>query len=406
VSADPHGYYSRPGLAYFLLNQVPADLLFPFKPGELSAQGITVIRDRADAIDLAERSVTLASGKSLPYDRLLIASGSSAIPLAVPGADLDGVVKLDDMDDARNMIARSRGASTAVVLGGGTTAVEIAEGLRTQRVRVHYLLEGERYWSDVLSDAESRIVERRLAARRIQLHPYTRLARIVGKNGRVSAVETADGTQIPCDMVAVSCGVLPRKQMPESAGIACRRGVLVDQFMRTSDPNVYAAGDIAEVDADGSGAGTLEVLWNSAVNQGRVAGLNMVSEPTERYTDDVALNVTRIAGLKVMLIGTVGRGSETDLRDLARGDSDIWRRMPDASVMEFENQHAHIRLALVDHRIVGAVVIGDQKLAFPLQEIVSARADISPILHRLNSQEPSLADLLNGFWREWREAHV
>jgi NAD(P)H-nitrite reductase large subunit len=300
-------------LAYFLLNHVPADLLFPFKPGELTEQGIAVLRDRADAIDLTAKSVTLASGKILAYDRLLIASGSSAIPLAVPGADLDGVVKLDDMDDARNVIARCRQASAAVVVGGGTTAVEIAEGLRTQRVRVHYLMAGDRYWSDVLSAAESRIVEKRLAARRIQLHPYTKIARIVGQNGRVAAVETEDGTRISCDMVAVSVGVLPRKQLPSSAGIACGRGVLVDQFMRTSDPSVYAAGDIAEVDSDRTGAGTLEVLWNSAVNQGRVAGLNMAAEPAHRYTDDVALNVTRIAGLKCMIIGTVGRGLKSDL---------------------------------------------------------------------------------------------
>jgi NAD(P)H-nitrite reductase large subunit len=406
VSADPHGYYSRPGLAYFLLNHVPADLLFPFKPGELAKQGITILHDRADGIDLAAKSVTLASGKVLAYDRLLIASGSSSIPLAVPGADLDGIVKLDDMDDARNVIARCRQASAAVVIGGGTTAVEIAEGLRTQRVRVHYLMAGERYWSDVLSPAESRIVERRLAARRIQLHPYTRIARIIGQNGKVSAVETEDGTRISCDMVAVSIGVLPRKQLPASAGIICGRGVLVDQFMRTSDPSVYAAGDIAEVDSDRSGAGTLEVLWNSAVNQGRVAGLNMAAEPVHRYTDDVALNVTRIAGLKCMIIGTVGSGSKSDLVDLARGDSDIWRHAEDASVMEFESDHVHIRLLLAGSRIVGAVVIGDQRLAFPLQELISARADVSPIVARLNEREPSIADLLEGYLREWKAAHV
>jgi NAD(P)H-nitrite reductase large subunit len=406
VSADPHGYYSRPGLAYYLLNRVPAQLLSPFRPGELAERGITIVHDTAEAIDLAGQSVTLASGRNLPYDRLLIASGSSSIPLAAPGADLDGVVKLDDMDDARNVIARCRHASAAVVIGGGTTAVELAEGLRTQRVRVHYLMAGDRYWPDVLSQAESRIIEKRLSARRIQLHPYTKLARIIGRNGKVAAIETEDGTHIPCDLVAVSVGVLPRKALPESAGLACQRGVLVDQFMRTSEPNVYAAGDIAEIDADRSGFGTLEVLWNSAVNQGRVAGTNMATEPTDRYTDDVALNVTRLAGLKCMIIGRVGRGSQTDLKDLARGDSDIWRRLEDASVIEFESERAHVRLSLAGGTIVGAVVIGDQRLAFPLQEIISARADVSSIVARLNEREPSVADLLEGFWREWNAAHV
>jgi NAD(P)H-nitrite reductase large subunit len=406
VSADPHGYYSRPGLAYFLLNQVPANLLFPFTPAELSQLGITILRDRMVAIDPAEHHVTLASGQNLAYDRLLLATGSSAIPLTVPGADLDGVVKLDDMDDARTILARSRQATTAVVVGGGTSAVEIAEGLRAQRVRVHYLMTQERYWPDVLSEAESRIVERRLAARDIQLHPYTKLVRIIGKDGRVAAVETEDGTQIPCDIVAVSMGVAPNKQLPESAGLVCGRGVLVDEHMRTSDSDVFAAGDVAEVDAAHSGCGTLEILWNSAVNQGRVAGLNMATEPVHRYADNVALNVTRIAGLKCMIIGAVGRGIGSDLKGLARGDSDIWRQLGNDSVVEFESGHTHVRLILARTTIVGAVVIGDQKLAFPLQEIISARADVSAIVDRLNAREDSIADLLDGFWREWKASHV
>jgi NAD(P)H-nitrite reductase large subunit len=406
VSEDPHGYYSRPGLAYYLLNQVPASLLSPVKPEEFARQGITIARDTVTSVHPSERRVVFAKGKDLAYDRLLLATGATAIPLDVPGADLDGVVKLDDMHDARNILARCVKGLSAVVVGGGATAVEIAEGLRTQKVHVHYLMSDERYWPDVLSEAESRIIERRLAARTLQLHPRTKIARIVGSDGRVAGVATEDGTHIPCGMVAVAVGVSPNIGLAEAAGLVCRRGVLVDEHMATSDPSIYAAGDVAETDAAATGRGTIETLWNSAVNEGRVAGLNMVTGPTHRYVDDVALNVTRIAGLKCTIVGAVGHGLGGDLKGLARGDSEVWRRSEDASIVEFEGDHTHVRLALSDTKIVGAVIIGVQTLAVPLQELVAARADVGAVINRLQTPDHSTVDLIEEFWQQWRTASV
>ena len=158
VSADPHGYYSRPGLAYYLAKEIPEKSLRPFSFAELTSLGVTSVTDRAIGIDPAGHTVTLERSGVLTYDRLLLATGSTAVPTRVPGAELDGVVKLDDLDDARDIIRRGAAAKNAVVVGGGITALEIVEGLRAHSVHVDYFMRQDRYWRNVLS--ESRVAHR------------------------------------------------------------------------------------------------------------------------------------------------------------------------------------------------------------------------------------------------------
>ena len=168
VGADHDGYYSRPGLAYYLADEVPEKWLRPFTPAEFARLRLTVIHGRASAIDPSGHRVTLESGRELDYDRLLIATGSTAIPTKVPGAELDGVVKLDDLDDARDIIRRCRNAKAAVVVGGGITALEIVEGLQAHGVRVDYFMRQDRYWRNVLSETESHVVEQGLRDEGVQ----------------------------------------------------------------------------------------------------------------------------------------------------------------------------------------------------------------------------------------------
>ena len=406
VAAEREGYYSRPGLAYYLAKEEPEKALFPFSARDFARLGVETIRDRALRIDRTGRTVVLSSGAQVAYDRLLIATGSAAIPVDVPGADLDGVTKLDDISDARDLIRRSGSATSAVVVGGGITALEIVEGLREHRLNVHYFLRKDRYWSNVFSEAESRIVEDGLEARGVHIHYFTELARIIGENGRVVAVETGEGLRIPCEIVAVAIGVLPQKDLAEAAGLDCARGVLVDPYLRSSDPDIFAAGDVAEVQDPGTDRRTIEVLWNSASAKGRVAGLNMATEPTRAYRGGAPLNVTRLAGFRITIMGTVGSGKDSDLKGIARGDSEVWRRLDTPTVVEKQEGDAHLRLALGSNVVVGAVVMGGQALSFPLQEIIGQHADISAIIGDLQAPGASVGDLINAFWRDWSERRV
>jgi len=401
VSVDPHGYYSRPGLAYYLAKEIPEKALRPFSAKEFTSLGFTSLTDLAVGIDPAGHTVTLQDGGELAYDRLLIATGSTAVPARVAGTELDGVLKLDDLDDARDIIRRSATAKNAVVVGGGITALEIVEGLRAHGVHVDYFMRQDRYWRNVLSENESRVVEEELRTGDVRVHQFTELARIVGRDGRVVAAETGDGTQIPCDLVAVAIGVRPRIEFAKAAGLACERGILVDQYLRTSEDDIFASGDVAETANPVTGRRTLEVLWHSAVHKGRVAGLNMATEPVHAYEEGPSLNVTRLAGLNTTIIGAVGTGKDADLEGLSRGDSQTWSELGEAVLVEAHADGARIRLEIVERAVVGAVVMGEQTLSFPLQELIEARADISSIAPRLKAPGAPVAELIGSCWREW-----
>jgi len=347
----------------------------------------------------------IEGGRTVAYDRLLVATGARATPVNVPGADLDGVVSLDDLEDARRIIRLSRSAKAAVVVGGGITALEIVEGLCARRMRVHYFMRKDRYWSNVLSESESRIVEKGLQARGVEIHHFAELAEIIGRHGRVAAVRTEKGERIPCDMLAVAVGVLPQKELAEAAGLKCARGIVVDEHLHSSDEDIFAAGDVAEVCEPLTDRYTLEVLWSSAVAKGRVAGLNMSGEPRSIYEKGVPLNVTRLAGLKISIMGTVGSGKDADLEGIARGDSETWRRLSQAVTVESQAGDNHVRLALGERTILGGVVMGDQTLSIPLRRLIAAHADVSDIREQLLQPGGSVGDLIRAYWAQWRVQH-
>lgn len=406
-SDDPDGYYSRPGLAYFLTGEIPERQLFPFQPPELQDRGIRIRSTRVTALNPVEHRLTLAAGPPLSYDRLLLATGSLAAPAAVPGADLEGVVKLDNLEDARQIIRLAKRARTAVVVGGGITALELVEGLRHVCRDVHYLLRGDRYWSNVLDETESAIVEGRLAEEKVRLHYRTELAAIEGRDGRVAAVLTKAGERIECQVVAVAIGVLPRSELARSAGLSMERGVLVDQYLRTSAPDVFAAGDIAQVYDPLSGSSVLDTLWSVALDQGRAAAANMAGAPVP-YIKPPALNVTRLAGLTTTLIGAVGQGRDTDLVAIARGDSETWRgaALSSAITVEDASEVNRVRLLVGERSLRGAVVMGDQALSRPLEELVARQADIRAIRPALLAPDANIPEIIVPFWQKWKQAHA
>jgi nitrite reductase (NADH) large subunit len=130
--------------------------------------------------------------------------------LDIPGSTLNGVIKLDHLTDANQMIRLARRARSAVVIGGGITALEIVEGLAARGVKVHYFLRRARYWSSVLDETESQIVVERLKDEGVQIHFHTSAAEILGKRGSVAAVRIEDGQIIRCKIVATAIGIRPR----------------------------------------------------------------------------------------------------------------------------------------------------------------------------------------------------
>jgi len=405
LSEERAGYYSRPGLAYVLTGELPERSLFPFSESDFRRLGVQLLHARVVRIDPAWHRITLADGKTLAYDRLLIATGAAARRASLPGEDLDGVVKLDNLADARRILKLCRRGRRAVVVGGGITALELVEGLLARGMSVAYLLRGDRYWHNVLDETESHIVEHRLTEEGVRLYYRTEIAEILGSRGHVTAIRTQDGRTLPCDLLAVAVGVQPRLELASAAGLHVERGVRVDEFMQTSQPDIFAAGDVAEVFDPLNGRYVLHTLWGQARQEGHAAGLNMAGVSTP-YCSGIAFNVTRLAGLTTTLIGALGRGDDVDLVGVARGDSETWRQLPDAIAAENHFEINRLRLLLGETTLLGAVVVGDQTLSQPLQRLIAANADITPIRQRLLQPGARLGDLIVSFYEHWMKEYA
>jgi NADPH-dependent 2,4-dienoyl-CoA reductase/sulfur reductase-like enzyme len=173
------------------------------------------------------------------------------------------------------------------------------------------------------------------------------------------------------------------------------RGVLVDERLETSVPGVYAAGDVAQVYDPLTGHSQLDVLWPVAVEQGRVAGANMSGVPAV-YEHGVPFNVTRLAGLVVALIGAIGGRdpSDADLVTISRGDSEVWRGMPDTIAVHDRHEVNRQRLVIQGSRLVGAVLIGNQDAFATAYRLIRDRVDIGPYLSALRSPRVDIAQVL------------
>jgi NADPH-dependent 2,4-dienoyl-CoA reductase/sulfur reductase-like enzyme len=404
ISDDPAGYYSRPGLAYYLTGELDEKQLFPLKAEEFCYLEIQQVHARVTKIDPQMHQVSLNNQQTIQYDRLLIATGAQSAALQIPNSDLSGVVKLDNLEDARAILKLARRNRTAVVIGGGITALEIADGLLARGVKTHYFIRGERYWSNVLDASEAQIVERRLKEHGLIIHRRTEITEILNHGHRLGGVRTVNGEVIPCTILAVAIGVLPRIRLAQAAGIQVDRGILVDELMQTSVADIFAAGDVVQVYDPATGRTVLDSLWTPARQQGQIAGLNMAGG-CQRYRKAMPFNVTRLADITTTIIGTVGKGNDADLVGIARGDSETWRDATDAITAQVEHQVNHLRIMVGEQTLLGAVIMGDQSLSRPLYQVIAKQEDITSIRHQLLQPEAPIAKILGAFCTGYKRDH-
>ena len=397
VSEDPHAFYSRPGLAYCLSDEIPEKQLTIYSRQDWKTLNATHIEGQVARINPVDHQVEIKNLPPLAYDRLLLATGAAAVDLDVRGVNLKGVVKLDDFEDTLQILSLARHTKTAVVVGGGIVSMELVEGLLARGVLVHYFLRGDRYWSNVLDEAESRIVEHRLSKEGVLLHYQTEIAEILGWNRKVAGIRTRKGETIRCEMVATAIGVKPRLQLAQAAGLSTERGILVNEYLQTSDPDIFAAGDVAQVYDPQTGRSVIDNLWTPGREQGKAAAWNMAGKK-KPYRRAVAANVLRLAGIMLTVIGAVGSGRDEDLVSVARGSSETWLQLPNTIAMASGNEYNQLRLMVGETTLVGAVVLGEQKLSLPLQELVAVQTDITPIRSQLLQPGAPLGQIVMDFW--------
>jgi apoptosis-inducing factor 3 len=279
VSADDSPPYDRPSLSKsYLAGSTPEDRV-PLRPTDFYVENDIDLRlaTTATAVEVADRRVILADGGQLVYERLLIASGTEPIRLPVPGADLPQVRILRSLTDCREIIARARKGSRAVVIGASFIGLEGAAALRHREVDVHVVAPEARLMAHTLGPELGDFLRSLHESHGVTFHLGRRAAEI-----NEGSVRLDDGSQIDADLVLVGIGVRPRLDLAEKAGLAIDRGVLVNDYLETSAHGIFAAGDIARWPDPYSGQRLRIEHWVVAERQGQTAARNMLGR-RERY---------------------------------------------------------------------------------------------------------------------------
>jgi NADPH-dependent 2,4-dienoyl-CoA reductase/sulfur reductase-like enzyme len=276
ISDEPQPLYSRPLLTYVLSGEVSPEKVWLRGPDYFREWGFNpVLGEPALGVDPSAHAVHLRGGRSLPYDRLLIASGARPRLLGLPGEDLAGVFTLRTLADWQRLAAGLPQEGRVVVVGAGPVGLKAAEALRRRGLAVS-LVEAEGQPLPLLVDGTAAgLLQQALKGMDIDLHLDTRPAAVLGANGRVRGVALAGGREIPCRAVLFAIGVTPNVEFLAGTDLAGPDGIPVDHQMGTADPDIYAAGDCAYAFHLLTKKRAGYRIWPAAVAQGRVAGANL-----------------------------------------------------------------------------------------------------------------------------------
>lgn len=263
ISSESDYFYSRPALMYVYMGHMPQENTKPYEDRFWSENRINLRRAHVNRVDTFQKVLHLDDHSTMSYDVLVIASGSHSNPGSWHGSHFEGVQGLVSLQDLSAMESNTQNCSRAVVVGGGLIGVEMVEMLRSRGIHVTYLVREFKFWSSALRSEESDIVERHIIADHgVELHTQTELKEILGdENGKVRAVLTTKGDEIPCSFVGIAIGVKPNIAFLQESGIETGSGILVNERFETSAKDVYAIGDCAEFRTALSGRTKIEQIW-------------------------------------------------------------------------------------------------------------------------------------------------
>ncbi len=386
ISGESTYHYSRPALMYVFLGHLRYQDTKPFPDALWIERRIDLVRAWVVAIDVEKRRLELHGQPPIHYDRLLLATGSKPNRFGWPGQDLAGVQGLWGLHDLKLLYESVARAESAVIVGGGLIGIELAEMLHARGLHVTLLVREDSYWRPILPAEESALVNEAIRESGMELRLSTELREIVDDgSGRAAAVVTKSGERIACQVVGLTVGVSPNIDLVKGSPIATGRGILVDRCLRTNVPGVLAAGDCAEIVANGAGKNTINQVWYTGKMQGEVAADVLADEPRE-YHPGLWFNSAKFLDLEYQTYGRVGLGLP--------GEENLFWRHP--------HERRSIRIVHQNGRVVGFNLIGVRWRHAVCERWLAAAAPLDQVLERLEeaSFDPEFFERCEGAARE------
>ncbi|MDN3020374.1 FAD-dependent oxidoreductase [Streptomyces sp. S.PB5] len=367
IGEEEHRPYNRVLLAEVLAGRYSPDVIALPAPAELT-------RGRVTGIDREVRAVHLADGSKIAYDRLVLATGSNPVlpplrGLFTPDHELpDGVHAFRTMDDCLGLSKAVRPGAKAVVIGGGLLGVSAARALAQRGAQVILAQQSERLMERQLDPNASKLVRRHLTGLGVEVHTECRVRDVHCVGGAVRSVEMADGYALDADLVVLACGVHPKVGLAQVAGLEVRKGIVVDDELRTSDPHIHAIGDCAQHH------GTVYGLATPALEQAEVLAELLAGRANARYTGTRSLTRLTLAGQTAFDLAAFG---ETEALP---GDDVV--QLADAT------RGTYRKVVVRDDRLVGGVLVGELGTVGALArawEGAEPLPDDGPLLHLLTN---------------------
>lgn len=358
---EPHPNYNRILLSPVLAGEMTLDDIvindraWYVNHGVTLHLGKTIIR-----IDRKRRIVTADDGAETPYDRLLLATGSSAVKLPIAGNDLKNVVTYRDIGDTQSMIEISRIAKRAVVIGGGLLGLEAANGLALRGMQVTVVHVMPWLMERQLDQNAANTLQRALEARGVLFCLEASTSEIIGIDGKVAAITFKSGERIETDLVVMAVGIRPNVWLAESCGLQINRGIVVDDTLQTYDPRIYAVGEC--VAHRGVSYGLVAPLYDMA----RVCATHLAEVGSHYYMGTVPSTRLKVTGVDVFSAGNF-MGTKTS----------------EAIVLKDPRNGIYRKLVIEQDLLIGSVLVGDTSAATQYVDMIAAKQNIAAMRNKL-----------------------
>ncbi|HEY6871112.1 MAG TPA: FAD-dependent oxidoreductase [Geobacteraceae bacterium] len=369
ISRERHTAYGRPLISY-LLGGLVTEKRMPYLPEDFYEQhrANLLLNSEVTAVDSARKQVQLAGGETVPYDRLLIATGGDPFVPPIEGlAGKEKVFTFTTWDDAAKLKGLSADIDRVVVVGGGLIGLKAAEGLHLLGKKVTIVELADRILSAAFDRPAGRIVAKKMKANGIEVITEDTVVKVEGEGTGITGVTLKSGDFIPCDTLVVAIGVRPAAGFLKGSKVEVNRGVVVDDCMATSMKGIYAAGDVAEARDFFTGQKNPMPIWPDAYIQGDVAGVNMAGG-TKGYAGGLAMNSIEFFKVSTISMGITNPSDPAEYEVLTYLDAENYQ---------------YRKIVLKDNLLAGAVLVGNVDRAGIFAGLIREKVDVTPFREQL-----------------------